>query len=146
MPLTTPDAAPEMVISLTPTNSMLAIADVVFSGIFKRVPTLPIAMSENGIVGDAAIGDMRRREGSSPILIGSEGARLVDELDVQPSDIEVPRIHGMTPFTSAALDQILRNLATDHRGDQHDRHGGRFRRTARRLGASPLRSRDPFDG
>ena len=57
-----------------------------------------------------AIGDKRRREGSSPILIGSEGARLVDELDVQPSDIEVARIHGMTPFTSTALDQILRNL------------------------------------
>ncbi len=49
MPLTTPDAPPEVVISLTPTNSMLAIADVVFSGIFKRFPTLQIAMSEGGI-------------------------------------------------------------------------------------------------
>ena len=48
MPLTTPDAPPEVVISLTPTNSMLAIADVVFSGIFKRFPTLQIAMSEGG--------------------------------------------------------------------------------------------------
>ena len=57
-----------------------------------------------------AIGDKRRREGSSPIIIGSVGAQLVNELDVQPSDIEVPRIHGMTPFTSTALDQILRNL------------------------------------
>jgi len=57
-----------------------------------------------------SIGDKRRREGTSPIIIGSEGAQLVAELDVQPSDIEVPRIHGMTPFTSTALDQILRNL------------------------------------
>ena len=27
-----------------------------------------------------------------------------------PRDIVVPRIHGMTPFTSTPLDQILRNL------------------------------------
>ncbi|MDO8364557.1 MAG: isochorismatase family protein [Actinomycetota bacterium] len=57
-----------------------------------------------------AIGEKRRLAGSSPIIAGSYGAQLVPELEVQPSDIEVPRIHGMTPFTSTALDQILRNL------------------------------------
>jgi predicted TIM-barrel fold metal-dependent hydrolase len=35
-------------ISLTPANSMLAVTDLVFSGIFKRFPTLRIAMSEGG--------------------------------------------------------------------------------------------------
>ena len=48
MPLTTPDAPPEVVISLTPTNSMMAVADIVFSGIFKRFSTLQMAMSEGG--------------------------------------------------------------------------------------------------
>jgi len=48
MPLTSPDAPPEVVMALTPTNSMLAVADIVFSGIFKRFPGLQIAMSEGG--------------------------------------------------------------------------------------------------
>ena len=41
---------------------------------------------------------------------GTPGAELVAELDVQPSDIEVPRMHGMSPFMSTSLDQILRNM------------------------------------
>ena len=52
----------------------------------------------------------RRETGSSPIGIGTRGAELVDEIGVDENDIEVPRLHGMTPFTSTALDQILRNL------------------------------------
>ena len=32
------------------------------------------------------------------------------ELGDDPRDIVVPRLHGMTPFTSTSLDQILRNL------------------------------------
>jgi nicotinamidase-related amidase len=35
---------------------------------------------------------------------------LVPELGDDPRDIIVPRLHGMTPFTSTSLDQILRNL------------------------------------
>jgi nicotinamidase-related amidase len=35
---------------------------------------------------------------------------LVPELAGDPHDLEVPRLHGMTPFTSTSLDQILRNL------------------------------------
>lgn len=52
----------------------------------------------------------RREGGSSPIGIGTRGAELVDEIGADENDIEVPRLHGMTPFTSTALDQILRNL------------------------------------
>jgi nicotinamidase-related amidase len=29
---------------------------------------------------------------------------------VQPSDIEVPRMHGMTPFTGTELDAVIRSL------------------------------------
>lgn len=58
-----------------------------------------------------AIGAKRRAQvGSSPTDIGQPGVALADELDVQPSDIEVPRSHGMTPFMSTSLDQIIRNL------------------------------------
>jgi predicted TIM-barrel fold metal-dependent hydrolase len=48
VPITAPDAPPEVMISLTPMNSMLAVTDVVFSGIFQRFPSLQIAMSEGG--------------------------------------------------------------------------------------------------
>lgn len=59
----------------------------------------------------AAIGAKRRAEvGHGPIDIGRPGVALVDELDAQPNDIEVPRMHGMTPFTGTELDAVLRNL------------------------------------
>lgn len=47
--------------------------------------------------------------GGSATQIGTPGAEVVPEL-VGASDIEVPRFHGLTPFTSTSLDQILRNL------------------------------------
>jgi biuret amidohydrolase len=57
-----------------------------------------------------ALADRRRREaGTSPTQIGTPGAEVVPGLE-DPADIVVPRIHGMTPFTSTSLDQILRNL------------------------------------
>jgi biuret amidohydrolase len=55
-------------------------------------------------------GKRRRQMGFGPNDIGTHGAQVVDELDVQPSDIVVPRLSGMSPFTPSALDQILRNL------------------------------------
>lgn len=60
-----------------------------------------------------AIGAKRRAAvGYEPTDVGRPGAELVDELDVQPSDIEVPRMHGMTPFTGTELDAVIRNLGT----------------------------------
>ena len=58
-----------------------------------------------------ALSAKRRAEtGGGATDIGTPGARLVDELGLDPRDIIVPRMHGMSPFTSTALDQILRNL------------------------------------
>jgi nicotinamidase-related amidase len=37
------------------------------------------------------------------------GAELVGELGSDENDIVVSRLHGLTPFTSTSLDQILRN-------------------------------------
>jgi nicotinamidase-related amidase len=51
----------------------------------------------------------RREHGSTATDIGTPGAELVPGLE-DPRDIVVPRMHGMTPFTSTSLDQILRNL------------------------------------
>ncbi|EIV91910.1 amidohydrolase family protein [Frankia sp. QA3] len=47
--VTAPDAPPEVMISLTPVNSLMAVTDLVFSGIFKRIPNLQMALSEGGI-------------------------------------------------------------------------------------------------
>jgi len=52
---------------------------------------------------------MRLEGGGSATQIGTPGVDLVEGLR-DPSDIVVPRMHGMTPFTSTSLDQILRNL------------------------------------
>jgi len=52
---------------------------------------------------------VRRGQGHAPTELGTPGAELVAGLQ-QPADIVVPRLHGMTPFTSTSLDQILRNL------------------------------------
>ncbi len=53
---------------------------------------------------------LRRERGVSPTALGSDGARLVAELGDDPRDLVVSRWHGLTPFTSTALDQTLRNL------------------------------------
>jgi nicotinamidase-related amidase len=52
---------------------------------------------------------MRRETGHASTEIGRPGVELVDGL-LDPRDIVVPRLTGMTPFTSTALDQLLRNL------------------------------------
>ena len=53
---------------------------------------------------------LRREHGISPTAAGGDGARLVAELGPDPNDLVVARWHGLTPFTSTALDQTLRNL------------------------------------
>lgn len=53
---------------------------------------------------------LRREQGIVPTQIGTEGAKLVPELGEDPRDIIIARMHGMTPFTSTSLDQMLRNL------------------------------------
>jgi nicotinamidase-related amidase len=51
----------------------------------------------------------RRETGHGATDIGTPGAEVIEGLR-DPRDIVVPRLHGMTPFTSTSLDQILRNL------------------------------------
>lgn len=43
------------------------------------------------------------------LVPGAAASELVAGLAGYPSDIVIPRCHGLTPFTSTALDQILRN-------------------------------------
>jgi len=54
--------------------------------------------------------EKQRLAGHAPDVAGSPGAGLALPLRAEPEDIVVPRLHGMTPFTSTSLDQILRNL------------------------------------
>jgi nicotinamidase-related amidase len=44
------------------------------------------------------------------LIEGSPEAEVLLELGRDPRDIEIARYHGMTPFTSTSLDQVLRNL------------------------------------
>ena len=46
---------------------------------------------------------------SEALTVGAPGAELVGELEASPADIVISRLHGLTPFTSTALDQVLRN-------------------------------------
>ncbi len=41
--------------------------------------------------------------------IGQPGVEVMPEIGPRDSDIVVQRLHGMTPFTSTPLDQLLRN-------------------------------------
>jgi biuret amidohydrolase len=52
---------------------------------------------------------LRGETGHAATEIGRPGVELVDGL-LDPRDIVLPRLTGMTPFTSTALDQLLRNL------------------------------------
>ncbi len=45
------------------------------------------------------------------VVEGSDGAQLLPALDGVESDIRLPRMHGLTPFTGTSLDQILRNMS-----------------------------------
>jgi nicotinamidase-related amidase len=51
-----------------------------------------------------------RKGAGDRMNIGSPGVELVPELGPDPADIVLQRVHGLTPFTSTALDQTLRNL------------------------------------
>jgi len=52
----------------------------------------------------------KMNENGSGIIEGSEGAELISEFGPEPQDIVLQRLHGLTPFTSTSLDQIIRNL------------------------------------
>lgn len=52
---------------------------------------------------------LRRERGHAATEYGTAGIELVDGLE-DLRDIIVPRLTGMTPFTSTSLDQILRNM------------------------------------
>jgi nicotinamidase-related amidase len=49
-------------------------------------------------------------QGAHAFEIGTPGAEVMPELEPSPSDIELPRLHGLTPFTGTSLDRVLRNL------------------------------------
>lgn len=49
-------------------------------------------------------------EHGSGIIEGTAGAKLISDFGPKPEDIVIPRLHGLTPFTSTSLDQTIRNL------------------------------------
>jgi nicotinamidase-related amidase len=49
-------------------------------------------------------------KGETPLIVGMPGVDVVPELAQAPSDLVVPRQHGLTPFPGTELDQILRNV------------------------------------
>lgn len=65
---------------------------------------------EKGSKVNTRIGAASRKLNQGRLNIGQPGAEVMPEIGPQESDIEVSRIHGMTPFTGTSLDQILRNM------------------------------------
>jgi nicotinamidase-related amidase len=51
--------------------------------------------------------------GAHAFEVGSPGAQVMPELEPADSDVEVPRLHGLTPFTGTSLDRVLRNMGVD---------------------------------
>jgi len=49
-------------------------------------------------------------KGADAFLVGSPGAEVMPELEPAPEDVEMPRLHGLTPFTGTSLDRVLRNM------------------------------------
>jgi biuret amidohydrolase len=50
--------------------------------------------------------------GKSPVKLvaGSDAARVVPEVGVRPTDLVLPRSHGLNPMAGTELDPLLRNL------------------------------------
>ena len=44
------------------------------------------------------------------LVVDSDAAQVMPELDPQPGDVISPRAHGLSPFTGTSLDVTLRNL------------------------------------
>jgi nicotinamidase-related amidase len=44
------------------------------------------------------------------LVVDSDAAQVMPELDPQPGDVISPRAHGLSPFTGTSLDITLRNL------------------------------------
>jgi nicotinamidase-related amidase len=53
---------------------------------------------------------LRASAKSGSLITGTPSAEIVPDIGLEPSDLVVPRVHGMTPFTGTALDAMLRNL------------------------------------
>lgn len=45
-----------------------------------------------------------------PLVAGSAAAEIVPEIPVEPTDLVLSRLHGLSPFQGTELDSILRNL------------------------------------
>ena len=52
-------------------------------------------------------------KGAHVFEIGAPGRRGDAGAGAVPSDIEMPRLHGLTPFTGTSLDRVLRNMGVD---------------------------------
>lgn len=57
-----------------------------------------------------AMNERNRRNGVLATETGTPSAAVVAELGPEPGDIVMARWHGMTPFMSTSLDQVMRNM------------------------------------
>jgi nicotinamidase-related amidase len=53
---------------------------------------------------------MAMRKAPRPIELGDTATQVIDEFDVQPSDLVLSRMHGLSPMAGTDLDPILRNF------------------------------------
>lgn len=92
------------------------------AGVTTRGPRLVMAAHSAGVRVLHATA-LRRRDGAGSVtncrilgaaaegvVEGTPGAELMPGFGPAPEDIVVPRLSGVSPFTSTALDQTIRNL------------------------------------
>jgi nicotinamidase-related amidase len=51
-----------------------------------------------------------QRPGAQDLIPGSKAAAIIDEIGLDPADIELPRYHGLGPMHDSGLASVLRNL------------------------------------
>jgi nicotinamidase-related amidase len=61
-----------------------------------------------GANNNARLFALARRGGDRPLPAGAD--RVHDGVGTKPSDIVLPRLHGLSPMTGTSLDPVLRNL------------------------------------
>jgi len=90
-----------------------AAANLVRAARASRVPVVH-ALTEHRADGAARLTNTPllaiQAKSPSTIVQGTAGAELVPALGPEPTDVLCRRIHGLTPFTSTDLDQVLRNV------------------------------------
>lgn len=76
----------------------------VVHGIIDRRP------DGKGTSNNTRFAGMIQKQRRAGVVPDPAGVEIVDQISVDPADLVISRLHGMTPFTDTGMDTVLRNL------------------------------------